>query len=187
MSIAVITPTLPERKASLDRACHSVVMQTRPPERHLIGYDRDHNGGSPIRNQLCVETSAEWIAPLDDDDYLLPRHLEALEAASDGADVVYSRCVITGRSDWNPSGPFDADKLRRENYIPVTALIRRTLVLEIGGWKVGSECVHGYSDWDFWLRALDADARFKFVDELTWAYCFHEGSQTIRWLKENDE
>jgi hypothetical protein len=112
---------------------------------------------------------ADWVAQIADDDLMLPHHLETLATRTD-ADIIYTYCEVTGRS-WNPNAPFDADRLRRENYIPATTLIRTSLCEELHGWREDSR--HGFEDWDFWLRALDLGAEFACIPEVTWQYRFH--------------
>jgi hypothetical protein len=49
-------------------------------------------------------------------------------------------------------------------------MIRATLCADLG-WK--RDTINGWEDWDFWLRALDVEARFKCVPVVTWLYRFH--------------
>lgn len=172
MRIAVITPSLPTRGAMLAEAVESVRAQTLQPVAHLVGVDYERVGSAAMRNALVRATDAEWIAPLDDDDVLYPRHLEDLAGAAENADIIYSYCDVTGRPGWTPNSPFDEDRLRRENYIPVTTLIRRSLLVRLGGWRNSADCVNGWEDADLWRRSLDMGARFVCVPEVTWCYRF---------------
>jgi hypothetical protein len=178
--VAVLTPAIPERLASLTDTVASVNAQRLRPVAHLIGVDHERAGCALNQNRLLVSAlalEAVWVALLADDDVFLPHHLETLVAHSADADIVYSYCDVVGRPGWNPNAPFDADRLRRGNYIPSTALIRAPLAAQLGGWR--TESAHGFEDWDFWLRALDAGARFVCVPEVTWVYRF-DGSN-ISW------
>jgi hypothetical protein len=152
----------------------SVQAQTVPVDEHHVALDSalsGDNGG--LCNLMLEETDCEWIQLLADDDLLLPHHVETLAPYLDGsADIVYGWCEVTGRP-WNPNRPFDADALRVANYIPATALIRRELAVDLGGWG-GEE----YEDWHFWLRALDAGAEFCCVPEVTWVYRFHGANRS---------
>jgi hypothetical protein len=167
MSATVITATmLPERSGLLARAVDSVTRQTVKPDHHLIAVDYLRTGGARVYNLLASAVDSEWIALLPDDDVLYPQHLETLLDASPGADVVYSYCDVSGsepREQYNR--PFDPDLLRRSSVVSHVALVRTQLVLDIGGWDAGQ----GY-DWRFWVKALDAGARFVSVPERTWLY-----------------
>jgi GT2 family glycosyltransferase len=170
--VVVITPSLPERAEFRAECVESVKAQTLKPVAHVVMLDYERVGPAVMLNQMlpaCIASEADWIAQLADDDLIDSHHLETLVAHSAEADIVYSYCRVTGRG-FNPNSPFDADRLRRENYIPATTLIRTSLCEELG-WRADS--AYGFEDWDFWLRALDAGARFVCVPEETWTYRFH--------------
>lgn len=179
MRISVLTASLPEREAFRAEAIASVNAQTFAPIAHLIGIDHERVGPAAILNRLlpaAVAMSAEWVALLADDDVLYPQHLEALSACESG-DIRYSYCDVEGRGGWSPNAPFDPDRLRRENYIPATTLIRTELAVTLG-WNV--DAANGWEDYDFWLRALDVGAEFACVPEVTWLYRFHGSNHSTR-------
>jgi hypothetical protein len=179
----------------LAEAIASVNAQNLRPITHLIGVDHHRAGIGRMLNQLAKSADADWLARLDDDDLLMPHHLETLAHASEHGDVVYSWCdlaprlsegqspplpAVLGASGWMPNQTFDAEKLRKRNYIPATTLIRKSLWETVGGWTLPGWGVReaprtpeAAEDWDFWLRALDAGARFVCVPEVTWTYRYH--------------
>jgi hypothetical protein len=170
--IAVITASLPERDAFRAESIAAVNAQTLKPVAHFVCIDHERATPAGVHNRLlpaCVAAGAEWVAQIADDDLMYPHHLETLAAHSDDADIVYSYCDVEGRQ-FNPNAPFNPDRLRQENYIPATTLIRTSLCERLG-WRVDAQ--HGFEDWDFWVRALDAGARFICVPEHTWLYRFH--------------
>jgi hypothetical protein len=195
VSIAVLTPSLPERGVMLREAMRSVQGQTLKPSIHAIGVDYDRIGIGRMLNRLAASTTTEWLARLDDDDLFKRNHLEVLASATDEADVIYTWCDVKPRSEggvtppapsvlgpagWIPNQEFDPDLLRQRNYIPATTLIRTSLWAELGGWLLPGWGVdesprepQSAEDWDFWLRALDAGARFRCIPEITWTYRYH--------------
>ena len=177
--ITVITASISTRAAMLAECMASIAAQTQRPDAHLVGVDFARHGSSATRNALARSATTEWVAVLDDDDVALTHHLALLFQAGYEADIVYSLPTVEGR-DWNPAGPFDADRLRRESYIPATALIRTDLGRRLDWWRNSADTPNGWEDWDFYLRALDAGARFAFVPEVTWRYRFHGGNKTNR-------
>jgi hypothetical protein len=177
LRVSVITAAIPPRLDKLASACASVRAQTHPADEHLIAIDYARRGTARVATQLALSARNEWVATLEDDDLWYPQHLASLTASAGEADIVYSYCDVDGR-DWSPNSPFDADRLRRENYIPATALIRRSLLADLGGWRDGQES-GWYEDWDLWRRALGAGARFVCVPEVTWIYHWHGGNKTI--------
>jgi glycosyltransferase involved in cell wall biosynthesis len=178
VDVTVITPTLPERSELLRECVASVEAQTFAPAAHLIVVDSEREGTGATLNKLWPGVKTEWVAVLADDDLIDPHHLQTLLGMASlveyegQAHIVYSYCRVTGRKDgWNPNRPFSAWGVRQGTHpIPATALIRRSLIERVGGWRDPEE---GYEDQDFWKRALDVEARFVCVRRITWTYRFH--------------
>lgn len=161
--MSVLTPTLPERSRLLHECKQSVAAQTVPAE-HLVVTDTQKEGPGVLRNRLAETACGDWLLPLDDDDVLDPPFLEILLPYTHDFDVVYGWCRVEG-IDWTPNRLFRADTLKRYNFIPVTALIRKSLFQRVGGFMDTKP-----EDWDLWKRCLEAGARFKCVDEVVWTY-----------------
>jgi glycosyltransferase involved in cell wall biosynthesis len=181
VNISVITPSLPTRPDMLAKCIASVKAQTLKPIEHLIGIDYARVGPSEMRNRLLASAVGDWVAVLDDDDLLLPIHLQKLNDVA--GDIIYGYCEVTGRSEWNPNRGFNADDLKQGNYIPVTALIRTSLLRDLEGWRSKEASYSGLEDWDLYRRALDLGATFTCVPEITWIYRFHGGNRTDRGTK----
>lgn len=169
MTVAVITPTLPERHDLLEQAMDSVHRQTVRPNEILVGIDLDGEGPAVIRNRLADQTKAEWLAFLDDDDVWYPHHLETLLGKAHGADVVYPDCEVTGNHPGlTCNADFNREALERGNYIPVTVLIRRAAFNAGGQFNPADR----FEDWGLWLRLSRLGARFVHVPVVTWCYRF---------------
>ena len=170
--IVVVTPSLPERADLRAECVASVAAQTLQPVAHIVMVDYERAGPAAMLNRMlpaCIAADAEWVAQLADDDLADPNHLELLAEHCADADIVYSWCRVEGRS-FNPNREFDEAALRASNFIPATTMIRTSLCVDLG-WR--DDSTHGFEDWDFWLRALDAGARFVCVPEVSWTYRFH--------------
>lgn len=192
--VTVIIPHIPTRPNKLARAVKSVATQRHKAQEIIIRVDTEREGSAATRNAGMSGALTEWVAFLDDDDYLYPEHLEVLlnHAQVTGADVVYPGCHVLGpngrpipvREEWGRFGkPFDPDLLRRKSYIPVTSLVRNTLALEAQfGPPTGVDTP--YDDWGFYLRLLELGARFEHVAEITWVWDHHgtnTSGQPSRW------
>lgn len=179
-SVAVLTPSLPERQSLLDQCRASVAAQTFSVE-HLVGVDEAREGPSAIRNRLAAASNTDWLLPLDDDDLMHdPDCVKLLLARSADADVVYPWCHVEG-SDWSPNRLFSAKALAGVNFIPVTALISRRMWEQVGGWRNAPFD----EDWIFWRDCLQAGARFVCVPEVLWTYRIHAaGTSRNKWRKE---
>jgi len=218
--IAIIVRTK-DRPRLLARCLQSIAEQTRLPDEvvvvndgggmvekivqtfanlHLRLINNDTNQGrAQAGNQGVQATSCEVIGFLDDDDRLLPDHLQRLENAMwhFDAKVVYSGCrllqrdllgteiVLREQAIGEFNEPFEAKRLRYENYIPmINLLIDRQLWLEVGGFDESFEI---FEDWDLLWR-LAARTSFYHVNCLTAEYSIWGSSQITqaldrsRWL-----
>lgn len=194
LEISVVIPSIPPRAKMLRRALWSVLSQTLVPFAIIVETDLHHEGSAVTRTRGLNKVTTEWTAFLDDDDVLLPQHLELLAqtAAETGADVIYPWPTVVGGTDPSPDRfgqPFDAEMMRHRSYIPVTSMVRTKLAQECGGFR----CPPGspYDDWGFYLAMLDADATFVHLPVRSWIWNHHgQGSvgvpgntsgQATRW------
>jgi glycosyltransferase involved in cell wall biosynthesis len=174
--VTVCVTTHPGREGQLSLALASVCEQTLQPRAIIVERDVDRTGAGPTKNRALARATTTWVGFLDSDDQFMPRHLELLVAAQlkSSADVVYPMAYVTsqmgGRDPSDRAGrPFDADELRRRSYITTTSLIRRSLLVEAGGFR----CPPGsnYDDWGGYLALLDYGATF-----------YHLPVQTFWWF-----
>lgn len=111
---------------------------------------QENRGSNPARNRGFELSSGERVIFLDADVVMRPNMLEQLSKALDehpDAGFAYSAF----RFGWKRfrSFPFDADRLRRMNYIHTSALIRRE------AFPGFDEKIKRFQDWDLWLTMLD--------------------------------
>lgn len=188
-TVTVCIPSIAPRGKMLTRAIASVTVQTRPANGIAVAIDHDRRGAAPVRNDAWRMAATEFVAFLDDDDELLPHHLEHLLAvqADTGADLVYPWHRIIGpdgRTKADLLGaqgqPFDPAELDVRNFIPVTVLVRRSLLADVGGFpRTNSpEWPHDdCEDWGCWKRLRDAGAQFVHTPEVSWLW-HHHGQNT---------
>jgi glycosyltransferase involved in cell wall biosynthesis len=172
MQVDVITPTLKERDCLLAEAKASVAQQTHPEMRHLIAVDNSREGPARVRNALVAQATADWLVFLDDDDLLDPTFTEwhLKHALQTSADVVYALCRYPpNRARRTPITEFDVERLRRGNYIPMTALVRRAAFCKVGGFKPEAR----FEDYRLWLDLLEAGFRFSHLPKVCWTYRIH--------------
>lgn len=169
--ITALTPTVEGRERLLEQCRASV---TAAGLQHLVRLDVERRGPAAIRNELAAQVDTEWLLCLDDDDLLLSHYLEVVAPELETADVVYTSWYLTGAPDPQPYDVFDADVLRVQNFIPVTACIRTSLFRQVGGFRTDVPI----EDHDLWLRLLDAGARFTYVPVVCWRYRRQPGSRT---------
>jgi glycosyltransferase involved in cell wall biosynthesis len=118
---------------------------------------RRENGGLSAARMTGVEaTEAPYVLPLDADDELLPGALAALADALDAepeAALAWGDVDLWGELDARLAVARSLDPwlLTYLNDVPVASLLRRSALLEAGGWAMGS----GYEDWDLWLALAE--------------------------------
>ena len=118
----------------------------------VVRHERNR-GVAAARNTGLANTSAPYVLPLDSDDLLAPGVLGALADLLDTHDaaVAYGDYREFGESDKLLEVPtwLDPFRLIYTNEYPQTALFRRTLLEELGGWDDDPRC--GYEDWALWM------------------------------------
>lgn len=178
LPISVIIPHIPSRTQFFTTTAFPSVLANDPAEIIVI---RQGGGASKRRNAGAVAASQEFLYFCDDDVVLkqdtLRRLLAALTVDPDAAfaygdfeHVSYPgiEAPVTGRLK---SGPFDADRLRKGNYISTMSLIRRC---SFPGFDSSLE---KFEDWDLWLTLLDRGAHGAYVPEV-----LHESHHIDRGL-----
>lgn len=191
-TVGVSIASIPPRARMLARAVTSVCRQTRLADQISIHVDHDSVGAADAKNAALQHIETDWVAFLDDDDELLPIHLEHLLACAEetGADLVYPWyrginwkdlfSIPDGAGNMvTPEGqpflPLHADFIRAHgNFIPSTVLARTEAVKAAGGFRVmGSLETDTCDDWGLWIRMLDNGAKFVHLNEVTWTWNGH--------------
>lgn len=111
------------------------------------------------------EASTEYVLLMGADDVAAPDMLHELRAAIWDVDVTYPEMLLVNEDmseplGLHPAAPFCPLRLEQGNYISGCALVRRSKVLEVGGFRD----LHVLEDWDLWLRMARAGCRFKAVE-----------------------
>lgn len=187
------------RADTVERVVESVLSQTPSPERIILVDDGSTDGSAAIlaslearhatvqallmprnggassaRNAGLALARAAWVAFLDSDDVWLPDAALALLSASDACDVVvghFQRVWRSGIVDpaecgWNGGDILSA--LAITGVVgPSWSLMRRDVAVRIGGFDPS---YHNCNDWDFYVRAAAAGARFKRIDDVIALY-----------------
>lgn len=151
---------------SPDSAVH-VVLDDASARWRLI-HRRPANGGIvAASNDALDRATGEWVVLLDHDDVLADDALEVLAgviAEHPHADVVYSDHDVI-RPDGRYADPvykpdFSPERLRQTNYITHLVALRRSVLLELGGFRDGTD---GAQDHDVLLRMSERGPPFVHV------------------------
>ncbi len=144
---------------------------------------RDTNGHiSAASNSALALASGSWIACLDHDDVLAESALAhfAMEIArTPGLGALYSdedKITESGdRADPFFKPDFDPLLLLGQNYLCHLTVLRRDLVLDVGGYREGYE---GSQDWDLALRVTEklAANQVSHIARILYHWRIHSGS-----------
>ena len=146
---------------------------------------QENSGLAAARNAGIHVSKGEYIFPLDADDRLrsgwIDRGLAILDSQPQ-VGVVYgdAQCFGTKTDRWIV-GPFDTHRLLYGNFIHASALYRRVVWEQNGGYD-GKMPVQGLEDWDFWLSALEHGWKFVYLPEIFFDYRQADGSMITRAL-----
>lgn len=131
-----------------------------------------NRGANPARNRLLELAQGQWLQYLDADDYLLETKVADQLAAVDGeadVDVIYSPMTVESWRDGHagertvfPISSDDPWLLMARWQMPGThaVMIRRSAVVEVGGWKPDQPCCQEH---ELFVRLMIAGKRFAYV------------------------
>lgn len=194
-TVTVVIPTHPARlrgEQLLGQAVASVLAQTRPPDAIEIAIDNTGAGAAPTRQAGLNRADTDWVAFLDSDDLLKPKHLELMlrHAETTGADYVYSwfeilqtfaggqqRLIpwdpVTGDgvfppghylNDFDPNDPIETT---------MTVLVRTGLAKQVGMRTLDRGEANTGEDRAFTLDCLAAGAKISHLKARTWYWRHH--------------
>jgi hypothetical protein len=168
-----VTVSIPERHELLTRAMESVRNQSYGPVPHLIRIDEP---GATLstqhvamqRNALLPAIQTPWMAVLDDDDTFEPTYLErcaqaieesarVLQGGRLEAAVIYTYC----HGHPHAEGPFDGERLQRENFIDGEAVISMQWLRAAGEYPVNSVV----EDWQLYRKIHQMGGAFVCIPE----------------------
>lgn len=177
--VSIITPYY-NGGSHIQQTCNSVLNQTFPYFEWIIVDDgstkeedvrllgemaaqdpririlhKENGGISSARNYGIRYAKTDLILPLDDDDLLEPPFVEYcwwMLRKNPEAAWAYTDSVGFEGQEYLWNHPFDPIRLKRENHLTATALIRRQALEAIGGYS--EESKHYNEDWYAWLKLV---------------------------------
>lgn len=135
--------------------------------------------GLPAARNFGIQSCrGKYILPLDADDLIhkdyIIKGVIVLEQRPD-VGVVYSHVGVFGdKLDIWYAKKLNISRLIYENHIPVCSLFRKQCWKEVNGYD--EEFVHGYEDWEFWIKLAEKGWKGYLIDEPLFFYRVHKGS-----------
>lgn len=118
-------------------------------------YHKENEGLAKGRDYAIKYANTNYILPLDADDLIEPTYIETLFWAMEEnqeAAWAFTNSLGFGKYIYLMDQPFDSERMKTENHITATALIRKEKILQLGGYGVAKRYVN--EDWHLWLRML---------------------------------
>lgn len=133
-----------------------------------------NRGVCTARNAGLSAARTPYLLVLDADDRLTPSAVRLMRAPLDEQpDLGFAYGTARFFGAWEGRlhfPPYDPYKLLFRHTIGSTALMRREVFEQVGGFD---PAFTGYEDWDFWLHALACDWQGRQVDGVTFEYRRH--------------
>jgi len=146
-------------------------------------------GLGAARNRGVRASQSDFILPLDADNLLYPNYLTGglkILESDPQIGVVYAKRKFFGDGNfkkYRQPGKFNLESLIVDNYIDACALIRKSALLECGGFATDLP-EQGLEDWDLWLSMVERKWKFSFLDEVAYAYRVRDDSMTSIMMEE---
>jgi glycosyltransferase involved in cell wall biosynthesis len=151
---------------------------------------QNNSGPSVARNLAISETQASYFVPLDADDVIEQNALELALAQiqnNEKIGAIYGHYEWFGsREGFKEQHEFLIEKQFIMNQIPITALIRKEMWKEIGGYDIFLS-KPGLEDWEFWLKAGLSKWHLKFFDFTFFKVRINAESRTFKVANNNLE
>lgn len=147
--------------ASTDDSWHIVEREVSERPNAKAFRHNQRNGACTTFDDCVRRSTGDLVVILSADDRLSPAYLELSELAILDTDWDFAYCDIHcfgSESTVIRVPEFDAVELGRHNYIHGSAMFRRSMFEQVGGFDSDFEKL-GFEDWAFWLAAVTAGAK----------------------------
>lgn len=129
--------------------------QVEKMDNRIKVYHKENEGLARGRDYAIKHSKTKYILPLDADDLIEPTYIETLYWTMEinkEASWAFTNSVGFGKYIYLVDHKFDSEKMKTENQITATALIRKDKILNLSGYGVAKRYVN--EDWHLWLRML---------------------------------
>jgi len=137
-----------------------------------------NRGVCAARNAGLARATTPYVLVLDADDRLTRPAMSAMRAALDADPALgFSYGFMSFFGDWHGVmrfPPYDPYALLHRHTIGLSALMRRQVMEDTGGFDPAFE---HYEDWELWINALAHGWRGRQVDAVTLEYRRHAGAK----------
>lgn len=140
---------------STDKKAVEYLEEVKKIDSRIRIYHKKNEGLAKGRDYAIKYATTQYILPLDADDLIEPTYIETLYwtlETNKNAAWAFTNSVGFGKYRYLSDIKFDSEKMKKENHITATSLIRKEKILELGGYGQAQRYVN--EDWHLWLRML---------------------------------
>jgi glycosyltransferase involved in cell wall biosynthesis len=171
---------------STDQYTLEVLQDIKNKHSFITIIDQKNQGLANARNKGIKLSQGQYILPLDADNKIRPVYIsesiKIFESNKD-IDIVYGNKQLFGlKNNSVKVRDFNFPALCKNNYIDACAVFRKTVWDKLNGYDINMP-IMGYEDWDFWLRAALAGAKFYHLNEICFDYRVRENSMVAGSIK----
>ncbi|CAE6744181.1 putative glycosyltransferase EpsJ [Paraburkholderia domus] len=163
----------------------AIIERYTKTDRRFRAFTKENGGVAAARNFGFAQASGALFVPLDGDDKLHPdflRRAVGYFTAQPDTDLVHcktKRFGATGKVWRLPE--YSYEKLLWQNMIVNTAMYRREAFLRVGGYSL--EMIHGFEDWEFYVRLLSPQSKVCFIDAPLFLYRVKNSSRSTEQME----
>ncbi len=157
-------------------------------ESHVRVINQVNKGLSCARNTGIMNATGDYILFLDSDDMLMENAIEVLtrHIHETNADIVAPSFVEFGKSDREVIlGQFTIEDLKLANRLGYFSAIRRSALLEVGGYN--PKMKWGYEDYDIWFDLFKRSKSITVLQDILVKYRVKERSMIHEANEHRDE
>ncbi|MBB1192510.1 glycosyltransferase family 2 protein [Flavobacterium sp. SOK18b] len=150
-------------------------------------FSKPNEGLGKTRNYGITRAQGKYILPLDADNLVMPdfaKNAVGILEAQNVIDVVHGNALFIGEKTgvWN-IGTYNIEKMLLDNYIDACAIFRKSTWEQVGGYEENLP-YDGLEDWDLWLAFGTIQAKFYFIDSITFQYRVSKNSMIKKFTPE---
>lgn len=147
-----------------------------------------NKGLSSARNTGIMNSTGDWILPLDADDVLKENAIEKFTQAIHqyNADIIAPSFEMFGvRNGTVILGQFTIEDFKAANRLGYFSLIRKAALLEVGGYN--PKMIWGFEDYDCWFDLFKRGKTLVSLQDILVRYRTKENSMLTEANKHSDE
>ncbi len=145
---------------STDKESLDILNEIEKIDERIKVFHKKNEGLAATRDYGASKSSksCDYLFFLDCDDLIEETYLECAYwtlQTNKGASWAYSNLVGFEGQEYIWNVPFDSKKLKKENFLVATGLIRKKDFNEVGGYGLREKAIN--EDWNFWLKLISKE------------------------------